>query len=131
MQRFPDNDRKTYLSADSVSEADQAYLNSTKFLNSLAPSGLPPHKLRLRKIAPIILLRNLEPKQGLLNGTRLRVASLGTRNVWAEIMTGKRRGDYVFLPRITLIPSDSGLPFDLRRRQFPLRLAYSMTVNKS
>ncbi|XP_065674125.1 uncharacterized protein LOC136091069 [Hydra vulgaris] len=30
-----------------------------------------------------------------------------------------------------LAPSDSNLPFVLKRRQFPVRLAYSMTINKS
>jgi ATP-dependent DNA helicase PIF1 len=39
---------------------------------------------------------------------------------------------YVFIPtRITMIPSDSGLPFDFKRRQFPVKPAYAMTINKS
>ena len=37
----------------------------------------------------------------------------------------------MFIPRIQLAPSDTGLPFVLSRRQFPLRLAYSMTINKA
>ena len=35
------------------------------------------------------------------------------------------------IPRIVLTPSDTGLPFQISRRQFPLRLAYSMTINKA
>ena len=34
-------------------------------------------------------------------------------------------------PRITLAPSAEDLPLPLRRRQFPVRLAFAMTVNKS
>ena len=43
-------------------------------------------ELELEK-APL-LLRNLDPPNGLLNGTRLRVVNLGTRVIEAEIMTG-------------------------------------------
>lgn len=38
---------------------------------------------------------------------------------------------YVTLCRFDLIGGDSGLPFELRRRQFPVRLCYGMTINKS
>jgi hypothetical protein len=41
---------------------------------------VPPHKLRLKVGAPIILLRNINPKNGLCNGTRLQVTHLA-RNV--------------------------------------------------
>ena len=37
----------------------------------------------------------------------------------------------MFIPRITLIPSDSGYPFDLKRRQLPCRTSFGMTINKS
>ena len=131
LQTFPAGETQTYLSADSISDPGQTYLCPTEFLNSLTPAGLPPHKLCLRVSTPIILLRNLDPRNGLLNGTRLRIISLGSRLIEAKIMTGKKTGKYVFIPRITLTPSVSGLPFDLRRHQFPIRPAYVMTINKS
>jgi len=39
----------------------------------------------------------------------------------------------VFIPRITLTPSEDGfrMPFKLKRRQFPVRLAFAMTMNKA
>lgn len=37
----------------------------------------------------------------------------------------------VIIPRIVLAPSDTNLPFILRRRQFPVTLAFSMTITKS
>ena len=30
-----------------------------------------------------------------------------------------------------LVPSDSGLPFKIQRRQFPISLCFAMTINKS
>jgi len=35
------------------------------------------------------------------------------------------------IPRMNLIPSDPGLPFKFRRKQFPLTLCFAMTINKS
>ena len=35
------------------------------------------------------------------------------------------------IPRVTLIDTDPDLPFNLKRIQFPIRLAFSMTINKS
>ena len=124
-------DTKTYLSADTVADEEQQGLYPTEFLNSLTPSGTPPHNLYLKKNVPIMLLRNINPTEGLLNGTRLCVLHLGERIIEAKILTGQHAGNIVFLPRITIIPSDSGLPFDLKRRQFPIRPAFGMTINKS
>ena len=43
----------------------------------------------------------------------------------------KSIGLKVTIPRITPQPSDSRFPFTLRRRQFPVRVAFAMTINKS
>jgi len=49
----------------------------------------------------------------------------------AEILTGACKGTKVFVPRIKLAPSDAKLAFILERIQFPIRVSYSMTINKS
>ena len=40
-------------------------------------------------------------------------------------------GTQVFILRIWLISKDATLPFEMRRKQFPVKLAYSMTANKA
>ncbi|CAN1790703.1 ATP-dependent DNA helicase PIF1 [Linum perenne] len=57
---------------------------------------------------PIMLLRNLNPSVGLCNGTRILLTHLGTNVVRGLIVGGSYEG-----------------------RQYPLRLCYAMTINKS
>jgi hypothetical protein len=57
--------------------------------------------------------------------------ALQNKIIEAEIITGSHIGSHVFIPRMTLSPSDSDLPFVLKRRQFPIRVAFSMTINKA
>lgn len=59
--RFPGNGPITELHrADSVEEeGDRGPAYPVEFLNSITPSGMPPHKLCLRKGMPIVLMRNL------------------------------------------------------------------------
>ncbi|KAI8531250.1 hypothetical protein RHMOL_Rhmol11G0122300 [Rhododendron molle] len=66
---FPGNSY-TYLAADKMSEDDGMDRSITnrypnEYLNSLDPTGLPPFKLQLKAGCPIILLRNIAPKDGL------------------------------------------------------------------
>ncbi|KAL7615911.1 hypothetical protein Lser_V15G01233 [Lactuca serriola] len=50
----------------------------------------------------------------------------------AEIAVGQHAGKRVFLPRIPLCPSDDEMfPFKLKRKQFPIQLSFSMTINKA
>ena len=54
---------------------------------------------------------------------------LNTYVIEATILTGPFEGEHVFIPRIPLIPTD--LPFSFKRLQFPVRLAFAITINKS
>ncbi|XP_021974578.1 ATP-dependent DNA helicase PIF1-like [Helianthus annuus] len=92
---------------------------------------MPPHALHLKEGLPIMLLRNVNPSQGLCNGTRLIITDLGKFVIKARILTGSNRGDTALIPRITLSSTKSKWPFIMKRRQFPVKPCYAMTINKS
>ena len=127
----------TYLSSDSISRADGNYdtdndVFSIEFLNSIRASGVPNHRLVLKVGVPIMMLRNLDQSSGLCNGTRLLVDHLGDHVIQAIVISRSNISYRVFIPRITLTPSDiSKIPLALQRRQFPVSLCFAMTINKS
>ena len=42
-----------------------------EYLNTLKPNRFQEHKLDLKPGIPLMLLRNMNPRQGLCNGTRM------------------------------------------------------------
>ncbi|CAN1125403.1 ATP-dependent DNA helicase PIF1 [Linum perenne] len=109
-----------YYSSDTIqSDGEQLDMLEaefpTQFLNSMKIGNFPSHELKLKVGAPIILLRNIDQSTGFCNGTRLIIKRLGSRSVEVEVLTGSHAGDRVYLPR----------------RQYPIALCFSMTINKS
>lgn len=124
---------KIYYSTDSIQSEDVNDVNAypVEYLYTLTPSGVPPHVLCLKQGTIVMLLRNLNPKKGLCNGTRMIVKDLHNSFITCEIMSDLHRGDIVCIPRINFAPSDSNYPFILKRRQFPVIPAFAMTINKA
>ena len=127
---------KEYLSSDSksspagtVNETDLFY--PPEVLNAINLPNFPAHRLFLKEHVPVMLLRNLSPSVGLCNSTRLIISKLGERAIKAVIITGSHIGDVVYIPRIELTAKKTKWPFILLRRQFPIRVFYAMTINKS
>ena len=81
----------------------------------------------------MILIRNIDPAAGLCNGTGLIVKSLGLFVIEAIIATGPNTGDIVYIPKIKFVfeATQGKCPYDFCRTQFLVRLAFSMTINKS
>lgn len=101
---------KIYKSSDEICKAssdtlDQELLYPVEFLNGLNFQGMPPHALNIKIGLPIMLLRNVNPSQGLCNGTRLIVTHLGDFVIKAEIITGSN--NFVFRLNLIYISSFS------------------------
>ena len=82
---------------------------TAEFMETLNPPSLPPSILELKIGTPLMLMRNLHPREGLCNGTRMVVTKLHKSCVQARFVGGDfddNEGDF---------------PWILTRKQFPVR----------
>jgi len=126
-----------FFSADKVINELGADAAMTRYpvelLRSLDAPGLPPGELHVKIGCPLILLVNLAPSCSLCNGTRMILRCSSHRILEVSIVGGSHNGSIALIPRVSLTPNSdsSDFPFVLRRRQFPVRLAFAMSINKS
>ena len=93
---------------------------------------VPPFRLHFKVNQSIILLRNIDPKNGLCSGTRLICKVLHPNVIDAAILTGERQGQRVFIPRIPMPTTDTGGDaVQFTRMQFPVRAAFAMLASTS
>ncbi|XP_072088107.1 uncharacterized protein [Arachis hypogaea] len=137
---YPDflnqTEAQTFYSSDKACETEpandiSASIHTPEFLNTIKCSGVPNHELTLKVGTPIMLLCNIDHTAGLCNGTRLVITKLGKHVLEARSLSGANSGQKVFIPRMTLTPSDHRIPFKFQRRQIPIMVSYAMTINKS
>ena len=127
--KFP-GEEHILLSVDSV-EPEQSHEYPVEFLNTLCPSGMPPHRLPLKVGMIIMLLRNLDQVNGHCNGSRYILKQVFPHVLEAELVSGVHAGTQLYIPRIRISPSENIFPFTLSRKQFPVRPCFAMTVNKA
>jgi len=102
-----------------------------EFLQTLQFSGMSLQDLKLKKGAIVMLLRNLNMREGLCNGTRMRVVKLNIFSIVGQIISGNHKNDIVVIPRIKLLSNTKKIPFTMARIQIPVIPAFAMTINKS
>ena len=101
-QQLP-GETTSYKSVDTVKDVNKAVQYPSEFLNSLESPGMQPHNLVFKVGSAIMLLRNLD-------APRLCVKHLMSHVIEATI------------------PTD--MPFEFKRLQFPVRLAFEMSSNR-
>jgi hypothetical protein len=122
-------------SKDKFSEVDdpkghlKKMLTST-MLNGFKKVGIPNHELHL-KVDDICLVTRAINGLGLANNSRVRIVNIHQHCV--EVSTvGDGAERIIRIPRISFkFRLPYGKSYQLIRMQFPLRLAYAMTYNKS
>ena len=105
----------TLLGFDTVIDVANAQDYPVEYLNSIKIAGLPLAHLKLKKGCPLMLLQNMDQNNGLCNGTRMILLDVKSRVLQCRILGGKHAENIVFIPRITLQPSNEDLPFTLSR----------------
>ena len=91
---------------------------------------MPLHEISLKTGAIIMLLRNLNPAEGHCNRTRYIVTNMARHVIEAVIPDGLHKGKVLFIPRIFNTPPKNFTPH-MTRIQFPIKLAFAITSNKS
>jgi ATP-dependent DNA helicase PIF1 len=124
----------TLLSHDYFSDVDDpkgnlASMLTETVLNSYTNTQVPNHELTL-KVGDICLVTRALKASDLASNSRVLIKSIS--NKLAKVVTLERNPRVVHIPRIrwkfTLKHTAS---YSMTRVQFPLRLCYSMTTNKS
>jgi ATP-dependent DNA helicase PIF1 len=80
-------DQMVYHSFDYAMDDPHNYYPE-EFLNTLTPNGLPPHVLKPKIGYPVILLRNIDPANGLCNGIKLIIRGFKKNTIDTEIVLG-------------------------------------------
>ena len=116
-------------SADQLEDYQDFIRYNIEYLNTLCPNGFPRHRLHLKSGIPLMILRNISPKEGLCNGTKVTFKRCLNNKLLLCKLTGSEKE--VLIPRIKFISDPLMYTFPWSRRQFPVRAAFATTINKS
>ena len=116
------NKHKTYYSSvshDNIPDKELQYL-----LNRINKDCPAKDKLLLAIDAQVILIKNIDIADGLVNGSRGIVTKLEDNEIKVKFLNKK---EYSILPTVWKIKDK----YTIKKTQYPLKLAYSITIHKS
>ena len=90
--------------ADAIKGSEDGDQHPVEYLNSIDIASLPPPHLKVKPGVPLMLLRDMDQRQGLCNGTRLRLVRMKNRVLEVRIITGPHAGETVLIPKSKLTP---------------------------
>lgn len=116
--------------ADLGEEHSSSFVNflTEDVLNNFGTNDVPPHKLSLKQGDVCLVMRNLSKKNGITNNTRVLILEITRYRIVVQPIGTTHTYS---LPRIYFKFTPKRCPFQILRLQFPLKLAYAMTINKS
>ena len=65
------------------------------------------------------------------NPCRYNVVKLTNDSIIGQLATGKNKGQYLMISRFKFQSEDKTVPFQMERNQFPVKLAFGITANRS
>uniref|UniRef100_A0A915CWW6 ATP-dependent DNA helicase n=1 Tax=Ditylenchus dipsaci TaxID=166011 RepID=A0A915CWW6_9BILA len=131
---------KTYVGIDHVISEEGTDLFALDYcnrlpenINKMTPPGMPPHRLDLKEGAVVMLMKNLDIKNGLVNGTRLQLLKLGEQVLTCRVLTGPQCGQTVCIPKVRFEYGNSPGEIGVRwsRLMFPVRVSFAISINKA
>ena len=121
-------DEKLYTASNvSVDATGQGLNLSSEDMAKLVIPGMADHYLAIKPLMVVLLMRNLNAREGLCNGTRALVLQTLDSQLHVLLLDGRFAGDTHFIPYINF-QDDRGWSFSLRRTQLPVRPGFAMTV---
>ena len=96
----------------------------TDFCDRFHAKGVPPHAFHLKLGANVSLMRNISPKDGLVNGTPMVVRQISDRFVYCSHVSDAPGALLVPIPRVNFAFDVPKFNLSVLKRQFPLRLSY-------
>jgi hypothetical protein len=136
LTKFP-GPAQLFSSVDFIPNSEQTGENDpllnypVEYLNEINSGSLPLTKLELKIGCPVIVLKNLDAANGVCNGSRGILTRCSNRVLEVGLITGDHAGQTVFIIRVANQPREDENAFKFTRQQFPIRVCFSMTINKS
>ena len=129
----PSHDLMSWDSLDMVDDPHgyiQRMITEQVMNDTNDPGNCPAHKLTLKVDDICILMRAVNKEDKFATNTRVRVTCIRPNSVRIQSLSDPNK--YLRLPRFVFkISLSIGKGYKMTRHQFPLRLAYSMSINKS
>jgi len=140
IQKLNQNPSFTFYSSNVFVDVDDQYgylkdmFKMNEVNDSLDNPDVPNHTLTLKVGDICLLTANLSKSNGLAKNTKVKIASLNERTkhkIGVQVVNGFDN-QVIFIPRIKfMFTSQHKCSFRMVRTQFPLRLAYCLTYNRS
>lgn len=102
-----------------------------EYLNTIVKSGMPLSKLKLKIGCPLMILCNLNPSNGICNRTLAILTNFTCYVLEIKLLGDDHNSKKVLIPHIIFKLPEEEIGFHMERQQFPVQLAFSMTINKS